>query len=247
MIRCSTAISLLCAAGAIGCGGGGGDDSAGTVTVTSTSTQTTTQADSEQTQGAAAHHKPLSRGARAEAIVERYYAAVAAGRYGDAWKLLSPGLQGELGGYGAWKDGYATTVATKASGVHATAVSSASVTVALTLNATDVDACGDTVDQTFTGTWTLTPAARDFLGTAFAVDKTSGGTPATDASACAGSGGGSVPVGPAGCDPNYTGCVPPYPPDVDCIDVRQEVDVIGQDVHNLDLGGDGQACEIYFK
>jgi hypothetical protein len=34
---------------------------------------------------------------------------------------------------------------------------------------------------------------------------------------------------------------------VDCIDVRQEVDVIGEDVHHLDLGGDGEACEIYFR
>lgn len=62
-----------------------------------------------------------------------------------------------------------------------------------------------------------------------------------------GSGGGSAPVSQAGCDPNYTGCVPPYPPDVDCIDVGQEVDIIGDDVHNLDIGGDGEACEFFFR
>jgi micrococcal nuclease len=54
---------------------------------------------------------------------------------------------------------------------------------------------------------------------------------------------------PAGtCDPNYSGgCVPPYPPDVDCADIRAlgiaPVRVIGIDVHRLDGDGDGWGCE----
>lgn len=48
-----------------------------------------------------------------------------------------------------------------------------------------------------------------------------------------------------GCDPNYAGaCVPRYPPDVDC--ARTEARgfrVVGEDVHRLDGGGDGVACE----
>jgi endonuclease YncB( thermonuclease family) len=52
----------------------------------------------------------------------------------------------------------------------------------------------------------------------------------------------------ATCDPNYAGgCVPPYPPDVDCADIRAlgiaPVRVIGADVHRLDGGGDGLGCE----
>jgi hypothetical protein len=98
------------------------------------------------------------------------------------------------------------------------------------------------------GSWTLASTRGRLLGTGFDVTKTGGGTPVTDAGSCGGDGGeGGVPLTPAGCDPNYTGCVPPYPPDVDCIDVRQEVEIIGEDVHRLDLGGDGEACEIYFK
>jgi endonuclease YncB( thermonuclease family) len=50
------------------------------------------------------------------------------------------------------------------------------------------------------------------------------------------------------CDPNYSGgCVPRYPPDVDCADIRAlgiaPVRVIGEDVHHLDGDGDGLGCE----
>lgn len=51
------------------------------------------------------------------------------------------------------------------------------------------------------------------------------------------------------CDPNYAGaCVPPYPPDVDCPDLRRlglalPVRVIGSDPHRLDGDHDGWGCE----
>ena len=50
------------------------------------------------------------------------------------------------------------------------------------------------------------------------------------------------------CDPNYSGgCVPRYPPDVDCDDIRAlgiaPVRVIGNDVHRLDGDADGLGCE----
>jgi endonuclease YncB( thermonuclease family) len=50
------------------------------------------------------------------------------------------------------------------------------------------------------------------------------------------------------CDTNYAGgCVPPYPPDVDCADIRAlgiaPVMVTGMDVHRLDGDGDGLGCE----
>ena len=54
-------------------------------------------------------------------------------------------------------------------------------------------------------------------------------------------GGGSSSGG--GCDPNYSGCVPVYPPDVDCDRVKGPVTVVGNDPHNLDGNHDGQACE----
>ncbi len=50
------------------------------------------------------------------------------------------------------------------------------------------------------------------------------------------------------CDPNYAGgCVPPYPPDLDCADIRAlgiaPVRIIGSDPHRLDGDNDGLGCE----
>jgi endonuclease YncB( thermonuclease family) len=50
------------------------------------------------------------------------------------------------------------------------------------------------------------------------------------------------------CDPNYAGgCVPPYPPDLDCADIRAlgiaPVRVVGSDPHRLDGDGDGVGCK----
>jgi hypothetical protein len=47
----------------------------------------------------------------------------------------------------------------------------------------------------------------------------------------------------AACDPNYSGCVPSYPPDVDCPDVDGPVTVTGSDPHGLDADNDGEGCE----
>jgi micrococcal nuclease len=60
-----------------------------------------------------------------------------------------------------------------------------------------------------------------------------------------GSGSGGAGGGGAGCDPHYSGgCVPPYPPDLDCsqLDVSG-LRVKGEDPHGLDADGDGIACE----
>lgn len=60
----------------------------------------------------------------------------------------------------------------------------------------------------------------------------------------------SAPFRPpaATCDSNYTGgCVPPYPPDVDCADLQalgiSEVTITGSDPHDLDPDGDGVGCD----
>jgi len=56
----------------------------------------------------------------------------------------------------------------------------------------------------------------------------------------------SPPVASSKCDPNYAGCIPLYPPDLDCKDIKAlglaPVTVIGKDPHNLDSNGDGKAC-----
>ena len=51
----------------------------------------------------------------------------------------------------------------------------------------------------------------------------------------------------AKCDPNYQGCIPPYPPDLDCSDIKRmglaPIRVIGRDVHKFDGDGDGIGCD----
>ncbi len=47
----------------------------------------------------------------------------------------------------------------------------------------------------------------------------------------------------SGCDPNYSGCVSVYPPDVDCAEVGETVTVLGSDPHGLDADGDLEGCE----
>jgi endonuclease YncB( thermonuclease family) len=56
----------------------------------------------------------------------------------------------------------------------------------------------------------------------------------------------TAPSTATGCDPNYAGCIPMYPPDLNCSDLKilglTPVTVIGKDPHHLDSNGDGKAC-----
>lgn len=84
------------------------------------------------------------------------------------------------------------------------------------------------------GLWNACPTTRLDPGRAVATGR--GGPPA------------SVAPLAGTCDPNYAGgCVPPYPPDLDCADIRAlgiaPVRVIGSDPHRLDGDGDGFGCE----
>lgn|GEM_PF-473497 len=49
------------------------------------------------------------------------------------------------------------------------------------------------------------------------------------------------------CDPNYKECLPVFPPDINCVDIRESglssIHVIGKDVHKLDRDGDGVGCD----
>ena len=49
------------------------------------------------------------------------------------------------------------------------------------------------------------------------------------------------------CDSNYQGCIPQYPPDLDCTEIKKmglaPIRVIGVDVHKFDGDGDGIGCD----
>lgn len=48
----------------------------------------------------------------------------------------------------------------------------------------------------------------------------------------------------AGCSPDYSPCIP-IAEDLDCPDIRVQVEVIGEDVYQLDRDGNGLGCELY--
>src|SRR5262245_28411295 len=78
-----------------GCGGGGD-----VVTVTEESTTVV--------QKQRASDVVRSDADRAEQTVRSYYNAINNYAYHQAWDLLEPALQQELGGFSVWQDGYKT-------------------------------------------------------------------------------------------------------------------------------------------
>ncbi|WP_299293550.1 hypothetical protein [Nitrosopumilus sp.] len=53
----------------------------------------------------------------------------------------------------------------------------------------------------------------------------------------------SQPARPS-CDPSYSVCIPPYPPDLDCGEIpHSNFRVSGSDPHGFDRDGDGIGCE----
>ncbi|CAB4955069.1 unannotated protein [freshwater metagenome] len=57
----------------------------------------------------------------------------------------------------------------------------------------------------------------------------------------------ATPPAGANCDPNYAGCIPIFPADIDCTDIKRlglaPVKVVGTDIHKLDRDGDGLGCD----
>lgn len=54
-----------------------------------------------------------------------------------------------------------------------------------------------------------------------------------------------APAQPSNCNPNYSPCVPNSASDLDCIDIKFKVQVIGTDVYKFDKDGNGYGCESY--
>lgn len=71
--------------------------------------------------------------------------------------------------------------------------------------------------------------------------------PASTGSAIASKAVGAMTPASAKCDLNYQGCIPPYPPDLDCTDIKRmglaPIRVKGIDVHKFDGDGDGIGCD----
>jgi len=68
------------------------------------------------------------------AVVSAYYGDIESGNYAQAWSLLSPSMQAQLGPYNAWVAGYQTTQNTTLSEL---GLSGGTVTVSISATETD--------------------------------------------------------------------------------------------------------------
>jgi hypothetical protein len=188
-------------------------------------------------------------------IVRSYYELVNAGDYRTAWDVLPNAVQVESGGFEQWRQGYATTISTRARNLDLSASSEDEAVVTLDVFATDRDACGDRIDQEFSGRWSLRKEGDSWLAEDIDIEKVSGGTPTVSASECAQdpppqpAPATSKPEPSGDCVAGYSPCLSPAS-DYDCEGGSGDgpaytgtVQVSGSDPYGLDADGDGVGCE----
>ena len=98
-------------------------------------------------------------------FVHRFYAALDAGRFGQAWERLGPAVQARSVSFEAWRAGYATTVSQRVEDLRVEAGGN----VRHTLVTVDRTPCGGTTERRFEMLWYLdrdgrTFKARDVVG-----------------------------------------------------------------------------------
>jgi hypothetical protein len=187
---------------------------------------------------------------RAKRAVERYYQSVDQGNFATAWALLTRDPRIEFGGFGTWRDGYDTSTGTDLVTANVTRTSAEKASVRVRVNSTDVDACGDTVEQSFAGTWAVELVEGIARLTSSDIEKLSGGDPLAAADCAPAPAVDPVPT--SGCHPSYEGaCLDPAASDYDCASgsgdgplyVEGPVYVVGPDEYGLDANYDGTGCE----
>ena len=98
-------------------------------------------------------------------FVHRFYAALDAGRFGQAWKRLGPVVQARSASFETWRAGYATTLSQRVEDLRVEADGN----VRHTLVTVDRTPCGGTTERRYEMLWYLqrdgrTFTARDVVG-----------------------------------------------------------------------------------
>ena len=98
-------------------------------------------------------------------FVHRFYAALDAGRFGQAWERLGPVVQARSASFDAWRAGYATTLSQRVEDLRVEAGGN----VRHTLVTVDRTPCGGTTERRYEMLWYLqrdgrTFTARDVVG-----------------------------------------------------------------------------------
>jgi hypothetical protein len=125
----------------------------------------------------------------AASAVSDFYDSLSVKDYESAWSRMSASRRSAVGGFDAWKAGYATTTAVEVDDPSGDATDASHATVAVTMRSTDRDVCDRVVHQRFSGTVTVSRPAGRWLITGADITKTGGGTVRTDASSCPGAAG----------------------------------------------------------
>jgi hypothetical protein len=120
----------------------------------------------------------------ADTYVRRFYAQLDAEQFEAAWARLPESVRSGAGSIDAWREGYRTTIANEISDVAVDVAGGSTATVALTLRATDLDACADEIRQRFSVRWILHRASGRWTASSISVTKLSGSTPRLDEETC---------------------------------------------------------------
>jgi hypothetical protein len=110
-----------------------------------------------------------------ETVVERYYRALDAGRFEDAWAVLTPAVRASFGPFEAWRAGYATTLSNSPRDVEV-AGDGALATIAHELVTEDRSSCGP-VERRFAVRWRLVATGEGWRVTSLTAVKRAGQEP----------------------------------------------------------------------
>jgi hypothetical protein len=91
-------------------------------------------------------------------FVHRFYAALEAGRFGQAWERLGPAVRARERSFEAWRAGYATTLSERIEDLRVEAGGN----VRHTLVAVDRTPCGGSTERRYEMLWYLDPDGRTF-------------------------------------------------------------------------------------
>ena len=91
-------------------------------------------------------------------FVHRFYAALEAGRFAQAWERLGPAVRAREASFEAWRAGYATTVSQRIEDLRVEAGGN----VRHTLVSVDRTPCGGTTERRYEMLWYLDPDGRTF-------------------------------------------------------------------------------------
>jgi hypothetical protein len=91
-------------------------------------------------------------------FVHRFYAALEAGRFGQAWERLGPAVRARERSFEAWRAGYATTLSQRIEDLRVEAGGN----VRHTLVTVDRTPCGGSTERRYEMLWYLDPDGRTF-------------------------------------------------------------------------------------